>query len=170
MASRNSNLANLVLRLTRMLKSATKSRFQAQGQLKYSLPILRREKWSTHARQAAVTVQDDSKAKNYRGISLVIQDGLYGHLLAPRPRYASDECSEDHSSHIVTSDKASLSYSGFSSGSNWVDWCYGVNNSAGLMSSFFLEDGSHFINLKPRGLPFIVVVICATVVLTIQRC
>ncbi|KAF8956145.1 hypothetical protein BDZ97DRAFT_202382 [Flammula alnicola] len=62
-----------------------------------------------------------------------------------RPRYAFDECSEDHSGHIVTSyrllvtgaaamfgvTKASLSYSGFSSGSNWVDWCYGVVATSG---------------------------------------
>ena len=71
-------------------------------------------------------------------------DGLWAALEAlfafERPSYASTEHKMEHSGNVVTMyrllvtgatltfgvTKANLSYSGYSGGTNWVDWSYGV--------------------------------------------
>ncbi|KAF8963798.1 hypothetical protein BDZ97DRAFT_1819268 [Flammula alnicola] len=98
----------------------------------------------------------------------------------PCPKYSSEEMdhNEPESVHIVTSYrllvsatvfsigmlKASLTYSGLSTGANWVEWVLGVvitsilyfvglyeNNSVGLWSAFFGRDRAYVVRTGLKG-------------------
>ncbi|KAF8959328.1 hypothetical protein BDZ97DRAFT_1838436 [Flammula alnicola] len=127
-------------------------------------------------------------------------DGLWwllGRLFAvPCPKYSSEEMdhNEPESVHIVTSYrllvsatvfsigmlKASLTYSGLSTGANWVEWVLGVvitsilyfiglyeNNSVGLWSAFFGRDRAYVVRTGLKGTSKLIIIVASLTLMSL---